>query len=363
MPARRAAAMLTATALAAGPAAVLGAAPAHATGGGGGKAGAVVLRTGLDVRLLNDSVHVPLNAALNEVQAPADADRTALAVRLDGVGRGRPVSVLRADAATARATADARRAKGYANLVRARVHVPGLPLLSLIEVEQVTSKAVCMAGHRPEAVSNVLGTVRVLGRKVTLSSGGTTRVRVPQVGEVRLDLSRTATTSRTAAATALALRVSVDPLKLNVAKVQGRVTLAEATCRSPHAGGSQGPGRPGERPDHEKPGAEKPGAERPGQEEPGAGQPGGAEKPGGGEPGAGKPGGGGKPAQGSTDGPRLSTQTGSGTERADAGDRPAGGNLAQTGGSSTTPYLAGGAALLVVAGGGALVLARRRRRG
>ncbi|WP_443076495.1 SCO1860 family LAETG-anchored protein [Streptomyces sp. NBC_01725] len=244
MPARRSAALAAAAALVAGP--VVLAAPAQATGGTGadggkGRASAVVLRTGLDVSLLNKSVQVPLRAALNEVQAPADADRTALTVELDGVDRGRPFTVLRADVATARATVDERKAEGYANIAHAKVHVPGLPLLSLIEVREVTSKAVCAAGGKPVAESNLLGAVTVLGKKATLSAGGPTRVEVPGVGEVTLDLSQTRTTSRTAAATALELRVAVNPLKLNVADVQGTVTLARATCEAPAAPVKQQP--------------------------------------------------------------------------------------------------------------------------
>ncbi|WP_425577118.1 SCO1860 family LAETG-anchored protein [Streptomyces enissocaesilis] len=305
---RRSAATAAALALAAGPAALLAAAPAaHATeGDGGGKASAVVLRTGLDVSLLNKSVNVPLTTTLNEVNAPASAEKTALTVRLDGVEQGRPVSVLRADVATAKATADAHKAEGYTDLAHAQVHVPGLPLLSLIEVEKVTSKALCEAGRQPVAESNVLGAVTVLGRKVTLSAGGQTRVDVPAVGVVTLDLSKTHTTSRTAAATALELKVSVNPLKLNVAEVEGTVTLAGATCESP------------------KPPKTPVAVESPAEEKP-------AEEP--------------KEAPA----PDVKPQT-----EAEA-------SLAETGGNSTTPYLAGGAGLLLVAGAGALAVARTRR--
>ncbi|MEO3977059.1 SCO1860 family LAETG-anchored protein [Streptomyces sp. CAU 1734] len=234
MPARRCAAVTAAVALAATPVALAG--PAQAgPGGAQGGASAVVLRTGLDVSLLDKTLRVPLAASLNEVRAPASASRTALSVRLDGVGGGRPVQILRADAATSRATADKKRAEGFARLVRARVHVPGLPLLSLIEVEQVTSRASCPAGRKPAAESNLLGHVKVLGKTVTLSAGGPSRVTVPGVGEVSLDLSRTRTTSRTAAATALELKVSVNPLALNVADVKGTVTLVRAACESPAA--------------------------------------------------------------------------------------------------------------------------------
>ena len=69
----------------------------------------------------------------------------------------------------------------------------------------------------------------------SIGAGGPTRVAVPGVGEVTLQLSKTATTTRTAAATALSLDVAVDPLKLNVAKVTGSVVLAEATCETPKA--------------------------------------------------------------------------------------------------------------------------------
>ncbi|MEV0492836.1 SCO1860 family LAETG-anchored protein [Streptomyces atratus] len=307
---------LAALAVAAAPVALLVAAPAHATGStpttGGGKASAVVLRTALDVSLLNKTVDVPLRTTLNEVHAPASAEETALSVRLDGVAHGRPVDVLRADVATADATVDKHRAEGYSNLAKARVHVPGLPLLSLIEVEKVTSKAVCEVGHKPVAESNVLGHVRVLGRKVTLTAGGTTRVEVPGVGEVRLDLSKTRTTSRTAAATALRLKVSVNPLKLNVADVQGEVTLVEATCETPKATA------PTTEPT---------------------------------EPAGGNSGG----TSGGSTGGEVKPQAGTGHAPA-AVDT----SLAETGGSSATPYLAGGAAFLLALGAGATVVARRR---
>lgn len=305
LPARRLGVIATATVLVAGPAALATAGPAAATGGGDkGRATAVVLRTGLDVSLLNKTLNVPLKVSLNEVQAPASADRTALTAELNGVNGGQPFSVLRADVATARATVGHGKAEGYSNIARAKVHVPGLPLLSLIEVEQVTSKAVCRAGARPVAESNLLGGVTVLGKKITLSAGGTTQVEVPGVGEVRLDLSKTHTTSRTAAATALELKVSVNPLKLNVAEVEGTVTLAGASCETPAAAAKPEPSAP--------------------------------VKPQGGkeaEPVAEKP------------------------------AKPAEANLAETGGNTSTPYLLAGGALLLAGGGAAVVMARRLRKG
>ncbi|MEU9337560.1 SCO1860 family LAETG-anchored protein [Streptomyces sp. NPDC048290] len=293
---RRLAVVASATVLAAGPAALAGAGTAHATEEG--RADAVVLRTGLDVSLLNKTVNVPLSVSLNEVKAPQSAEETTLSVQLDGVDGGKPFSVLSAEVAEAKATVADGTAEGSTRLAHAKLHLPGLPLLSLIEVEQVTAKATCVAGEKPVAESNVLGSVTVLGKKVTLSAGGTTEVTVPGVGDVRLDLSQRETTSKTAAATALELSVSVNPLKLNVAEVNGVVTLAKATCESPAAPAVTEPSPPAE-------------SEKPTEVEP---------------------------------------QGGKATEA----------NLAETGGNSMTPYIAGGAVALLAAGGGAVFLARRR---
>ncbi|MFC8430058.1 SCO1860 family LAETG-anchored protein [Streptomyces sp. NPDC057253] len=296
MPARRLATVAAATALAAGPAALGGASAAHATGEQG-RASAVVLRTGLDVSLLDKTVNVPLAVALNEVQAPRSAQETALTATLDGVDGGRPFSVLAAETADAKATVTDQKAEATTELAHAKVHVPGLPLLSLVEIEGVTSKATCEAGRTPTASTNVLGAVTVLGKKVTVTAGGPTDVKVPGVGEVRLDLSTSATTSHAAAATALQLRVWVNPLKLGVAEVEGTLTLAKATCEAPAAAAaSEAPAGSAASPDEVKP---------------------------------------------------------QGGPVKEAG-------LAQTGGDSLTPYLAGGAVALLVAGGGAVAVARRR---
>ena len=234
MPARRLATVATATALVAAPAVLAGAGSAHATGDEG-RASAVVLRTGLDVSLLNKTVNVPLAVSLNEVQAPQSAEKTALTAKLDGVDGGQPFSVLDARVASAKADVTAAKAEASTTLAHAKLHVPGLPLLSLIELGTVTSKATCEAGKTPTATSNLLGSVTVLGKKVTLTAGGPTEVEVPGVGKVRLDLSKGETTTRTAAATALELTVSINPLKLNVAEVEGTLTLAKATCEAPPA--------------------------------------------------------------------------------------------------------------------------------
>ncbi|MFD7475346.1 SCO1860 family LAETG-anchored protein [Streptomyces sp. NPDC059837] len=297
MPARRFTATAAATVLAAGPVVLTGAGSAHASTDHG-RASAVVLRTGLDVSLLNKTVNVPLAVSLNEVRAPGSAERTALTARLDGVDGGQPFSVLRADVASAKATVTASGAEASTNLTHARIHVPGLPLLSLIEVGQVTAKATCEAGRKPVASATLLGGVTVLGKKVTLTVGGPTEVKVPGAGEVRIDFSKTRTTSRTAAASALELRVSVNPLKLNVADVEGTLTLGSVSCESPAAAPVSAPAS----------------------------------------------------APASVSAPDIKPQGAS----AESG-------LAETGGTSTTPFVVGAAVVLLAAGGAAVALGRRRR--
>ncbi|MFB8249372.1 SCO1860 family LAETG-anchored protein [Streptomyces sp. NPDC055952] len=295
MPARRLATLATATALAAGPLVLTGVSPAHATGDHG-RASAAVLRTGLDVSLLNKSVNVPLAVSLNEVRAPRSAEKSALTASLDAVDGGRPFSVLRAEAARATATTGAGKAEASTTLAHARLHVPGLPLLSVVEVDQVSARATCEVGKKPVATTRLPGSVTVLGKRVNLTAGGPTNVEVPGVGEVRLDPAATRTTSRSAAATALRLKISVNPLKLNVAEVDGTLTLAEATCTTP--------------------------------------RPAAAEQP-----------------------PSASAAPPAAVEPQGA---PAQQNLAETGGSSTTPYVAAGALALLTAGAAAVALARRR---
>ncbi|GGQ76271.1 LPXTG cell wall anchor domain-containing protein [Streptomyces griseorubens] len=307
-PARRWSSAAVACALTAGPVALAGAAPAYATEGHG-HASASVLRTDLGVSLLNKSVQVPLSVSLNEVEAPDSARKTALTATLDGVNRGKPFSVLRAEVADAVATVEGDRAEASTTLADARLHVPGLPLLSLVELEAVGSKAVCEAGKTPHASVTLPAAVTVLGKRVSLSAGGPTHVDVPGVGSVRLDLSTTETTTSTAAATALKLEVSVNPAKLNVAEVEGRLTLAESRCETP---------------------APAPAEEI--AEEPEAAAPEAPEAP----------------------------------EKAEPAVEPQGAraetNLAETGGDSATPYVAAGAVALLAAGGGAVLLSRRGRR-
>ena len=311
---------------------------AHAAGDEDGKASAAVLRTALDVSLLNGAADVSLNSELNAVNAPGDADQSLLRATLDGVQHGKPFTVLSADVARSRATVDDTRAQASSRLVNATVNLPGLPATPVLKLEQVTSRALCVAGEKPVAESKLLGTVTVLGRTTELKAEGTTTVEVPGLGTVRLGLSQTETTSRSAAGTALRLDVSVNPGELNVAKVDGSLTLVEATCSTP--GGA----------DEGTSGGDSGGSG-------GSGGTGGTS--GGGDTGGDTAGGG---SGGSTGG--ESTGGSGGEDTGTGGKEPQGGGsqLAETGGSSATPYLAGGAAALIAAGAG-LMFVRKRRAG
>jgi hypothetical protein len=366
----------------------------------GGTSTATVLRAGLDVSLLNRTVDVPVNVSLNDVRAPGDAKETALTVNVGhGVEFGRGVTMLRAAVATAKATVDRDKAEGSADLVNAQVHLPGLPLLPLVELDAISSRAICRVGHRPTA-SSQLAEVTVLGRTVWLKAVGTTELDVPGVGRVSLDLTNTVTTSSTAAATALRLKVRIDPLSLGVARVTGDVTLAQATCRTPQPGGSTSGGSSGG--GSGSGGASNGGASNGGAASGGSGSGGssggsthgatggstnGGSSNGGSSNGAasggsstggsngGATGGnssgsstsGGSSAGGSSSG-GSSASGGSGGGSATgpgSGNRPptaaGSGNLAETGTSSAAPYLTAGGAALVAAGVmGCLAAARRR---
>lgn len=313
----RAAALIAATALLS---AVAPAAQAADGDDDKGNASAAVLRTELGVSLLNGAADASLNTSLNAVQAPENADESLLTATVEGVHQGQPFEVLKADVANSKATVEADKAEASSRLVKATVNLPGLPTKPLLEVEQVTSSAVCEKGAQPVAESNVLGTVTVFGKTVELKAEGVTTVNAPGVGEVKLALSQTETTSTTAAGTALGLDVVVNPLALNVAKVTGHLSLVEAECTTP-AGSVEETG-----------GSETGGSEDGGNES--AGNTAGVDNGG---------------TTGGDEGP--STQTGD-----DSTD------LAETGSSSNTVYLAGGAAVLIAAGG-ALVLARKRKAG
>lgn len=313
----RAAALIAATALLS---AVAPAAQAADGDDDKGNASAAVLRTDLGVSLLNGAADASLSTSLNAVQAPENADESLLTATLDGVHEGQPFEVLKADVANSKATVEADKAEASSRLVKATVNLPGLPTKPLLEVEQVTSSAVCEQGAEPVAESNVLGTVTVFGQTAELKAEGVTTVKAPGIGEVKLALSQTETTSTTAAGTALGLDVEVNPLALNVAKVTGHLSLVEASCTTPAGSG-----------------------EETGGNETGGGEDGGDESAGSSTAGVDNGG-----TTGGDEGPR--TQTG------DSGD------LAETGSSDSTVYLAGGAALLIAAGG-ALVIARRRKAG
>lgn len=334
LPARRSAAVLgAAVALAAGTLALgpvsSASAATTATASGTGSATAAVLRTGLDVSLLDNAARLPLNVSVNAVQAPADAHQSLLTAKLNGVDGGRAFSVLSARVATSHATADAHGSQGYANLTHAVVRLPGLPLTGLVAVDAVTSTATCTVGEQPAAHITMAGNVTVLGKRVSVTARGAVHVDVPGEGQVSLELAKKTTTTSTAAATALELDVSVDPAQLNVAAIKGTVTLAQATCRTPgvvgvgSSAGSSGTGGSGSA---------------------GAGTGGSTT---GGAATAGSSGAG-------------SSTGGSGTQT-QAGPGPSTQNLAETGSSSSTPYIAGAAAVLVAVGGGALYTTRRRK--
>ncbi|MFB7620105.1 SCO1860 family LAETG-anchored protein, partial [Kitasatospora sp. NPDC056181] len=214
---------------------------AHATGptpqpaAPSGRARAVTAELDLDVSLLNKTVDVPVNIALNKVETPAQRDSSVLTAKVDGVEQQGPVTLVKADVGTSVTKSDAKGTSASVRLVNADVHAPGLPATTLLGLEALSSEATCPVDGQPTADVVAPARLTVLGKPVTLSLYGPTKVDVPLVGSVSVEFSKRTTTSTTAAASALEVQIEVNPLNLNVAKVTGRITVASVSCEKPGA--------------------------------------------------------------------------------------------------------------------------------
>ncbi|MGW4383412.1 SCO1860 family LAETG-anchored protein [Kitasatospora sp. NPDC004531] len=197
-----------------------------------GKASAVTAELALDVTLLN-TVKVPVNVALNKVESPAQRDGAMLTATVDGVDGGRPVNLVKAQVGKSVTKVDDKQANASVQLVGADVHVPGLPLTTLLGLDAMSAEVSCPADGQPTAKVTAPAKLTVLGKSLTVGIGSPTRVDVPNVGTVEVEFSKKAVTSSTAAASALEVQVSINPLNLNVAKVAGKITVASVSCQKP----------------------------------------------------------------------------------------------------------------------------------
>ncbi|MFE7561537.1 hypothetical protein [Kitasatospora sp. NPDC057500] len=207
--------------------------PAPSPAASPGKARAVTAELDLDVRLLNNAVDVPVDVALNEVESPARREGTVLTAEVAGVDQAGPVTLVKADVGRSVTEVDAEGATASVTLADADVHAPGLPATTLLGLEALSATATCPVDGKPTADVVAPVGLTVLGKPVTVSLYGPTEVDVPLVGSVSVEFSKRTTTSTTAAASALEVRVSVDPLNLNVAKVTGTITVASVSCEKP----------------------------------------------------------------------------------------------------------------------------------
>ncbi|RKE21730.1 SCO1860 family LAETG-anchored protein [Streptomyces sp. TLI_171] len=207
---------------------------AVAADGGGrpGKARAVTAELALNVTLLN-KVNVPVDVALNRVESPARRDGAMLTATVDGVDDGRPVTLLKAELGKSVTTVDDRQASASVKLVDADLHAPGLPLTTLIGLEAMSAEVTCPVDGPPTANVTAPARLTVLGKSVAVGLNSPTHVEVPAIGSVDLEFARKTVTSSTAAASALEVTVKVNPLNLNVAKVDGKVTVASVSCEKP----------------------------------------------------------------------------------------------------------------------------------
>ncbi|MER8102309.1 SCO1860 family LAETG-anchored protein [Kitasatospora sp. NPDC094016] len=303
------------------PAATASSAPSSAASPG--KARAVTAELALDVSLLNKAVDVPVDLALNKVETPAQREGSLLTAKVDGVDQQGPVTLVKADVGTAVTRIDATGTAASVKLVNADVHAPGLPATTLIGLEAMSAEATCPVDGQPTADVVAPAKLTVLGKPVTIGLYGPTKVDVPLIGSVSVELSKKSTTSTTASASALEVQVEVNPLNLNVAKVTGKITVASVSCEKPSvpAAGAT----PTQAPTSPAPTGTAATAQ---------------------------------PVADTTTNRAVVPQAA--TEKPGPSQKPAAG-LAATGGSSATGPLAAGAAALVAGGAGALWATRRRR--
>ncbi|WP_157535978.1 SCO1860 family LAETG-anchored protein [Kitasatospora mediocidica] len=326
---RSTSALLAGTALLALPTAA-----SAAPGQEGGQANAVTAELALNVSLLNSAVQVPVDIALNKVQSPAQHSGSMLTATVGGVDQQGPITLVKADIGKSVTHIDAQGAEASVQLVNADVHAPGLPLSTLLGLQALSSEVSCPVDGPPTAKVTAPAKLTVLGKSVTLSLYGSTHVAVPGIGSVDISYSPHTTTSTTAAAAALVVNVALNPLQLNVAKVDGTVTIASVSCVKPGGSGSGG----------------------------GSGTSTGAASAPASAPSAAASGPAGAPvvaAVADTSVP-LAGDSPSAVSPSSSAKPTTGQSLAFTG-SSGTGTIAGGAAALLAAGGGALWLTRRRR--
>ncbi|GAA5013717.1 hypothetical protein GCM10025734_60420 [Kitasatospora paranensis] len=226
-----AAASLAASALAV----ALPASAAHAADpkGSPGRARAVTAELALDVSLLNKAVDVPVDVSLNKVETPAERNGSMLTAAVDGVDRGRPVTLVKAEVGRSVTHADEHGTSASVTLADAAVHAPGLPLTTLLGVQALSAEATCPVDGQPSAKVTSPVRLTVLGKSVSVGLNSPTHVVVPAIGTVDVEFSRKTVTSTTAAASALEVSIEVNPLNLNVAKVSGRITVASVSCEKP----------------------------------------------------------------------------------------------------------------------------------
>jgi hypothetical protein len=308
--------------------------PARADGSEWGTASATTAGLALDVKLISGAVDVPVALTLNAVHAPRSVDGSVLTTTIGGVDQGRQLTLLDADLGHSAATVDEHGAHAEVDLVKASISLPGL-LTSVVGLKEVHATADCPVAGQPSADVNILGTLSVLGKGVSLAAAGPTRVSVPGIGMVDLELSRKTVTSTTAAATALELAVHVNPLNLNVAEVTGTVELAAVRCAKGQGGGGQGGGGTGT------------GSAAPSTSEPAAG--------------SAVPGSSASSSGVALPPPPQASASGSDSAAA-ASPAAATSKLAETGGGGNTTVIAGAALALVGVGATAVGTTRRRRR-
>ncbi|WP_370345474.1 hypothetical protein [Catenulispora sp. EB89] len=129
--------------------------------------------------------------------------------------------------------------QAYATVANLRLFLPllNLPGASadngILKVDLISAQATCVPGQKPTASAKMPATIQLLGQDFPVPLTGEVKLDVPGVADIDVQLAPTTTIDSAGASAAVEAQVTLNAL--NLAKVNGGITLASASCTTPGA--------------------------------------------------------------------------------------------------------------------------------
>ena len=136
--------------------------------------------------------------------------------------------------------------QAYATVTNLRLFLPLLNLPGagadngILKVDLVSAQATCVPGQKPTASAKMPTTIQLLGRDIPVPLTGEVKLDVPGVADIDVQLAPTTTIDGAGASSAVEAQIKLNAL--NLAAVDGGITLAKASCTP--AGAAAGSGTP-----------------------------------------------------------------------------------------------------------------------